>query len=63
MENLEEVVDEYTQKIDHSKDIKERKELRSERKSPKEMVKQIYDWIARKEKYEKDFETFGTLSS
>ena len=62
-ENLEEVVEEYTQKIDHSVDVNERKQLRSERKSPKQMVKQIYDWIARKQKYEKDFETFGTRNS
>ncbi|MEK5379206.1 IS1182 family transposase [Niallia sp. FSL W8-0635] len=63
VENLEEVVDEYTQKIDNSNDVNERKQLRSERKSPKQMVKQIYNWITRKQKYEKDFEIFGARNS
>ena len=62
-EKLEEVVDEYTQKIDSSGDVCERKKLRSERKTPKQIVKQIYDWIIRKQKYEKDFEIFDTRNS
>jgi transposase len=60
---LDEVVDEYTQKIENSDDAEERKQLRSERKSPKQMVKQLNDWIARKQKYEKDFDIFGTRNS
>ena len=62
-EKLEEVVDEYTQKIDSSGDVSERKKLRSERKTPKQIIKQIYDWIIRKQKYEKDFEIFDTRNS
>ncbi|WP_438824039.1 hypothetical protein [Bacillus sp. JJ1773] len=26
-------------------------------------MKQVYDWITRKQKYEKDFEVFGTRNS
>lgn len=62
-QKLDEVVDDYTNKIDGSDDVIERKRLRSERKTPKQMVKQIYDWIMRKQKYEKDFEIFGTRNS
>jgi transposase len=62
-EKLEEVVEDYTQKIENSDDVAMRKQLRSERKTPKQIVKQVYDWIARKQKYEKDFEIFGTRNS
>jgi transposase len=62
-EKLEEVVEDYTQKIDNSDDVAVRKQLRSERKTPKQIVKQVYDWITRKQKYEKDFEIFGTRNS
>jgi transposase len=62
-QKLDEVVDDYTNKIDSSDDMNERKRLRSERKTPKQIVKQIYDWITRKQKYEKDFEIFGTRNS
>ena len=62
-EKLEEVVEDYTQKIDSSDDVAKRKQFRSERKTPKQMVKQVYDWITRKQKYEKDFEIFGTRNS
>lgn len=43
--------------------MNERRRLRSERKTPKQMVKQIYDWITRKQKYEKDLAIFGTRNS
>lgn len=62
-EGLEEVVEEYTQKINNSDDVTKRRELRSKRKSPKQMVKQVKDWILRKQKYEKDFEIFNTRNS
>jgi len=62
-QKLDEVVDDYTNKIDSSVDVSERKRLRSERKTPKQIVKQIYDWVTRKQKYEKDFEIFGTRNS
>ena len=60
---LEEVVDDYTSKIEHSDDVIERKRLRSERKTPKQILKQVHDWIIRKQKYEKDFDVFGTRNS
>lgn len=62
-EKLEEVVEEYTQKINNSDDVTERRELRSKRKSSKRMVKQVKDWILRKKKYEKDFEIFNNRNS
>ena len=62
-EKLEEVIEDYTQEIDSSEDVAVRKQLRSERKTPKQIVKQVYDWITRKQKYEKDFEIFGTRNS
>src|SRR5690606_1074561 len=61
--HLEEVVDDYTSKIEHSEDVIERKKLRSERKTPKQILKQVHDWIIRKQKYQKDFEVFGTRNS
>jgi len=62
-QELDEVVADYTNKIESSDDMTERKGLRSERKTPKQMVKQIYDWITRKQKYEKDLEIFGARNS
>lgn len=62
-EVLEEVVEDYTQKIENSEDVSIRKQLRSERKTPKQILKQMNDWIERKQKYEDDFEIFGTRNS
>lgn len=62
-EKLEEVVEEYTKQIDTSDNTALRKELRSERKTPKQMVKQVHDWIMRKQKYEQDLTLFGTRNS
>jgi hypothetical protein len=62
-QKLEEVVDDYTNKIEGSDDVSERKRLRSERKTPKQMVKQIDDWMTRKQKYEKDLAIFGIRNS
>ncbi|GAE47000.1 mobile element protein [Mesobacillus boroniphilus JCM 21738] len=62
-EVLEEVVEDYTQKIENSDDVSIRKQLRSERKTPKQILKQMNDWIERKQKYENDFEIFGTRNS
>ena len=41
----------------------ERKALRSERKYPKQVRKQLIDFILRKQKYQRDFEIFGTRNS
>lgn len=60
---MEEVVEEFTKKIEGSSDVNERRKLRSERRAPKQIVKQVYDWIERKQKYQKDFEIFGTRNS
>ncbi len=62
-ETLEEVIEDYTKKIDSSDDTAVRKQLRKERKTPKQIVKQVYDWIRRKKKYMEDFEKFGTRNS
>ncbi|WP_153018576.1 transposase, partial [Bacillus sp. GZT] len=62
-EKLEEVVEDYTQKIDSTDDVGMRKQLRSERKTPKQLLKQVHDWLIRKQRYEKDFEIFDTRNS
>ena len=60
---VEEVVDDYTAKIETSNDAQERKQLRSQRKTPKQIVKQIHDWITRKKVYQKDLELMGERNS
>ena len=62
-EHLEQVVESYTAQIDASEDTVERKQLRSKRKLPKQMVKQIYDWIERKKKYKHHQQQFGDRNS
>lgn len=57
------VVSAYDQKIEESPDAKERKALRSERKFPKQARKKLIDFFVRKQKYQKDFELFGTRNS
>ncbi|MEK4523408.1 IS1182 family transposase, partial [Psychrobacillus sp. FSL W7-1493] len=60
---LEDVVDDYTTKITTSDDVIERKRLRAERKTPKQLLKQVDDWMKRKQKYEQDLEILGTRNS
>ncbi|MER1999403.1 MAG: IS1182 family transposase, partial [Lysinibacillus sp.] len=60
---LEEVVDDYTTKIEASEDVSERKVLRSKRKTPKQMVKLVHDWITRTKMYKKDLEIMGERNS
>ncbi|WP_409252044.1 IS1182 family transposase [Bacillus sp. SCS-153A] len=60
---LEGTVDELTRNIESSKDVSERKQLRSVRKMPKQILKQFKDFVARKQKYEQDMATFGTRNS
>ena len=62
-EKLDEIIEELTEQIASSDDVLERKKLRSERKTPKQIVKQVQEWIIRKQKYEKDFEIFDTRNS
>jgi len=61
--SLEEVVEDYTNKIENSEDVLERKRLRSERKTPKQILKQVNDWITRKGKYLTDLEIMGNRNS
>ena len=51
VQKVDEVVTEYDQKIEASSDVTERKVLRSERKFPKQVRKQLMDFIVRKQKY------------
>jgi len=60
---VEEVVTDYDERIEVSSDMTERKQLRSERKYPKQIRKQLIDLILRKQKYEQDFEIFGNRNS
>ena len=60
---LEEVVEDYTQRIDNSTDAAERKQLRSERKEPKKMIKQLKEWVERREKYARDHEILENRNS
>ncbi|MEK5231755.1 transposase [Lysinibacillus sp. FSL K6-0232] len=62
-EKLEEVVADYTERIEQSEEAQERKQLRSERKTPKQQWKQVNEWITRKQKYEQDFAIFGKRNS
>lgn len=60
---LEETVEEITNKVEKTEDVAERKLLRSERKTPKQTLKQIYDFIIRKQKYENDLTILGSRNS
>ena len=60
---VDEVVKEYDQQIEASADAPERKQLRSERKYPKQVRKQLIELALRKQKYEQDFEIFGARNS
>lgn len=62
-EKLEEVVEDYTQAIAQTEDVTARKQLRRQRKTPKQMVKQVREWIGRKQKYEKDLDILGARNS
>jgi len=60
---VDEVVTEYDKKIEATSDVSERKALRSERKYPKQVKKQLIDMVLRKQKYQRGFEIFGTRNS
>ena len=53
---VDNVVAEYDKQIKESSDVPERKALRSERKYPKQVRKQLIDFVLRKQKYQRDFE-------
>jgi transposase len=63
VQKVDDVVTEYDKKIEASLDVAERKALRSERKYPKQVRKQLIDYILRTQKYQRDFEILGTRNS
>jgi transposase len=63
VQKVDDVVTEYDKKIEASLDVAERKALRSERKYPKQVRKQLIDYLLRTQKYQRDFEIFGTRNS
>jgi len=63
VKKVDDVVTEYDKQIETSSDVPERKNLRSERKYTKQVRKQLIDFVARKLKYQRDFEIFGTRNS
>ncbi|MEK4146893.1 IS1182 family transposase [Robertmurraya sp. FSL W8-0741] len=63
IEKVDEVITEYDQKIEASSSVEERKALRSERKYPKQVRKQLTDYLVRKQNYQRDFEILGTRNS
>jgi transposase len=62
-EKLIETVEEYSEQIEASEDVSERKDLRSKRKEPKNAHKQFQDLLMRKQKYQKDMEIFEGRNS
>jgi len=60
---LEDKIECLNQKIESSEDVQERKQLRSARKEPKQLLKQFQDFIARKQKYEQDMKIFQERNS
>lgn len=63
VEQLDDEVKTYDQKIEENPDVQERKQLRSARKLPKQYRKQFKDLAERKQKYQKDKEIFGERNS
>lgn len=63
VQKVDDVVTEYDKQIEASSDVPERKALRSERKYPKQVRKQLIDFVIRKQKYQRDFEIFGMRNS
>jgi transposase len=62
-QKLDDVVTEYDKQIEATSEVPERKALRSERKYPKQVRKQLNDFVLRKQKYQQDLEIFGTRNS
>ncbi|WP_191560025.1 IS1182 family transposase [Metabacillus idriensis] len=60
---IDDVVTEYDKQIEASTNVSERKALRNERKYPKQVRKQLLDFILRKQKYQRDFEILGQRNS
>ncbi|HIW35312.1 MAG TPA: transposase, partial [Candidatus Paenibacillus intestinavium] len=62
-EQLEKVVNRYSEQIEQSTDGTLRKQIRAERKTPKQQLKQVREWLVRKQKYRQDEVTFGQRNS
>ena len=62
-QKVDDVINEYDERIEASSNVEERKALRSERKYPKQVRKQLKDLIIRKQKYQRDFKIFGKRNS
>lgn len=56
-------MEECDKKIEVSEDVNERKQLRSERKAPKQYRKQFNDYLGRIQKYQNAMEIFGEQNS
>jgi len=63
VQKVDDVVTTYDKQIEASSDVSERKDLRNERKYPKQVRKQLIDLVLRKLKYQQDFEIFGPRNS
>ncbi|CAG9620903.1 hypothetical protein BACCIP111883_01675 [Sutcliffiella rhizosphaerae] len=57
------VVTMYDEQMEATSNIPKRRALRGERKYPKQVRKQLIDFVVRKQKYQQDLETFGTRNS
>jgi transposase len=63
VKKLDDKLEEYNKAIEACEVSSERKKLRLERKLPKQAHKQFFDFITRKQKYEKDMKLFGDRNS
>lgn len=62
-EQIESIVETYTEQIHTSADTQERKQLRSERKAPKQHLKKVKDWLLRKQQYKRATDLCGERNS
>jgi len=63
VQKVDDLITKYDKKIEESSDVVERKTLRSERKYPKQVRKQLIDYVLRTQKYKRDFKIFDTRNS
>uniref|UniRef100_UPI00366F805C IS1182 family transposase n=1 Tax=Nocardia halotolerans TaxID=1755878 RepID=UPI00366F805C len=63
VDKLDKKVEELNKKIESCEDVSQRKQLRTERKAPKQYRKQFIDYLERKQKYQNDMEIFGERNS
>lgn len=62
-QQLEQVVEDYTKQIEASADTSVRKQLRGERKTLKQQLKKVKDWLLRKQHYKRDAEILDERNS